>query len=352
MERRIPALDGLRGVAISMVLLRHLYGVIACWAGVDIFFVLSGYLITTILCAERHEPHLWRIFYVRRITRIVPAYLALMLGTVLLVHVPWHLLWPYYTFFAANLANVTFTDQQMGPLTAIWSLSVEEHFYFLWPTIVRFLNDKVLLWLLVVLAIAEPTGRVLYLHVNPDWRIYYFLTPFRVDGLILGALLSVALSFPRIQEFLTRASAALFLASAIACVAVFGFFHLTRDGNPWMYNAIGYLLIAVTSTFALSWLVLERQSFFSKALSTAPLVFLGRISYGLYLYHPLVRDVVQNIAHHYGQAHAYRNNLVTLPIAILVAWFSFRFLESPILAYGKRLVGEYRSAGGRIHTTA
>jgi peptidoglycan/LPS O-acetylase OafA/YrhL len=352
MERRIRALDGYRGVAVGIVLLRHLFGAPGAWAGVDIFFVLSGFLITTILRAERDEPEFWQVFYIRRITRIVPAFLILLAAAAVLVPLPWHRLWPYYAFFGGDLAVITLGDATVGPLSVIWSLAVEEHFYFIWPVNVRYLRDTTLVWILAAVIVGEPVLRVLSLHLLPDWHAYYFLTPFRLDGLALGALLSIVLSQPATRVRIDRGLGLSLIASVVACVIIFGVLHLKRENNPWMFNAVGYSLIALTSGVIMAWLVLRPGSLITRIISWAPLCFLGRISYGLYLYHSLLRDVVQRIARSHGYTHAYRTSIVTLPLAIFLAWLSFEFVERRFIEYGRRRVGAYRTVPGPVHTTS
>jgi peptidoglycan/LPS O-acetylase OafA/YrhL len=134
MVKRIAALDGIRGFAVVLVILVHLFGLAQGWMGVEIFFVLSGYLITTIIRNDRKHPHFWKIFYIRRITRIVPAFLALLFLVTVLQTVHWRHLWPYLVFFGANIADVKQGDLMASAgLGALWSLAVEEHFYLSGP---------------------------------------------------------------------------------------------------------------------------------------------------------------------------------------------------------------------------
>jgi peptidoglycan/LPS O-acetylase OafA/YrhL len=350
-EGRIKALDGYRGVAIIIVMLRHFWGVAGAWAGVDIFFVLSGFLITTILRAERDDPNFWKVFYIRRITRILPAFLILLIATALLRDLEWHRFWFYYAFFGGNLVMIALGDV-VGPLSVIWSLAVEEHFYFIWPANVRWLTDKLLTWILLGIIAAEPFIRVLSLHLLPDWHAYYFLTPFRLDGLAVGCLLSILISQPKGLARIGRGLNLSFVVAAGACFLFFGVLHHQRENDPWMFNAFGYSLIAIASGIFLAWLVLRPQSILTRIMSFGPLCFLGRISYGLYLYHSLVRDVVNAVALKYGYSHLYRVSVISFPLSIFVAWLSFEFVEKRFLALGKRLVGAYRTSAGLVRTTS
>ena len=133
---RITRLDGLRGIAILLVFFYH-QGFIESfgWAGVDLFFVLSGYLITRILRGTRNSPVFWKHFYVKRIARLAPV-LAITLCAVGLLsrHVPW-LGFLGYVFFLGDWVDLT--SRAISMLTVMWSLAVEEHFYLVWATLVR-----------------------------------------------------------------------------------------------------------------------------------------------------------------------------------------------------------------------
>lgn len=348
---RIKALDGYRGIAVGIVLLRHLFGIPGTWMGVDIFFVLSGFLITTILRNERTDPNFWKAFYLRRVTRILPAFLILLAATAVLLPMDWRHLWFYYAFFGGNIAVITLGDAAVGPLSVIWSLAVEEHFYFVWPVNVKFLKDKALTWILLAIIVGEPILRVASLHLIPEWKPYYFLTPFRLDGLAFGGLLSILLSQPdtraRIERGLTRS----LVAAGTVCVVFFGVFRIWRE-NTVLFNAGGYSLIALTSAIVMAWIVVRPQNTLTKVVAWAPLCFLGRISYGLYLYHSLVRDVVIRIARAHGYNHNIRTSFVTLPVSIFLAWLSFEFIEKRCLEFGRRKVGAYRTAESTVEVAS
>lgn len=348
---RIEALDGYRGIAITVVLLRHLFGVPGTWAGVDIFFVLSGLLITTILRNERGHPDLWKVFYLRRVTRILPPFLILLAASAVLVPLNWSRLWPYYAFFGGNVAVIVLGNPAVGPLSVIWSLAVEEHFYFVWPVGVKFLTDRALTRILVGILVGEPILRVLSAHFISDWKPYYFLTPFRLDGLAFGALLAILLSEATATVRIERALTPSIVTACTACVIFFDVLHIHRE-DTLLFNAIGYSLIAITSGIFLAWFILRPQNLLTKAVAWAPLRFLGRISYGLYLYHSLMDIVMIRIARSFGYTHAIRVSFcLTLPVSIFLAWVSFEFIEKRCLEFGRRKAGAYRTAEGPLQTT-
>jgi peptidoglycan/LPS O-acetylase OafA/YrhL len=342
MKTRVAALDGLRGIAIALVMAYHLFGLRDGWAGVDLFFVLSGFLITTILRSERAEPMFWRVFYIRRITRLIPAYVAFVVAVYLLVPLPWHSIWPYYTFFGANIGYFLF-NAQVGPLMALWSLAVEEHFYFVWPVCVRRLRERTLSLLLIGIIACEPLLRIVALHWNPDGRVTYLLTPFRLDGLALGGLLSILLAHDRSRVLVDRISKVSLPVCLAICSYVFGVWNPPRTEHVLFFNAIGYSLISVTSASLVAWLVFQPNSLVSRLLSIAPLRFLGTISYSLYLYHLLLRDLFLDFVHRHGYRHNSRASIIVVPISIAAAWLSFRYYETPFLNMGRRQVALYRS---------
>jgi peptidoglycan/LPS O-acetylase OafA/YrhL len=208
-EKRIPELDGVRAVAIWMVLLSHLFfaydmpaGAIAWmprtvrttiahgWLGVDLFFVLSGFLITGILLDSRENPKFFRNFYSRRALRILPVYLAsVLVMSLLYVHGRAYLL--LSSVFMANMAGLFAISIPHGP-GVLWSLAVEEHFYVVWPWLVRFVRRRTVAVLALAIVLTTPLLRfIAAVHGVSVIGIIYQVSIFRFDGLALGALLAI-----------------------------------------------------------------------------------------------------------------------------------------------------------------
>jgi len=159
------------------------------WLGVDLFFVLSGYLITTILLKKRDDDNYFRSFYARRVRRILPLYLVMLAVMVIVFGAGWQFV-AICMFFGANLLPI-FGVVGPAPASVFWSLAVEEHFYFLWPLTVRRLRRRTLAIVCGTLILAEPTLR----YVCSLRGIYtYEYSWFRFDGLAMGALLALYLS--------------------------------------------------------------------------------------------------------------------------------------------------------------
>ena len=197
-SERIPELDGLRGLAVLLVMAYHAFAyemtlepwhglgrVLATltnlgWLGVDLFFVLSGFLITSVLLRTHLNAEGLRSFYWRRALRILPLYFVVLL-----------VIWLSYSgagsfvllsaFFLSNFVTLFGVPLIYGPL---WSLAVEEHFYLVWPWVMRFVTLPRLAWLAAGIALTQPLARGVGFYYSCD--IYYF-TWFRLDGLAWGA---------------------------------------------------------------------------------------------------------------------------------------------------------------------
>jgi peptidoglycan/LPS O-acetylase OafA/YrhL len=302
---RIPRLDGLRGVAILAVLLRHfgfaypvngvfdrvvstvlLFG----WSGVDLFFVLSGFLITGILIETRNANNYFGSFWARRALRIVPVYFAFLSVWFLVLprvaprlglhaHFGEQHWLPYWTWTANLFGSVP----QLGHL---WSLSVEEQFYLIWPLVVWLLPNRSVGVLCVALALICPAIRALLLSVplEPSWPWQLFA---RADSLAYGALAAVVT-----REETWRAAAArwwkpgLIVVTVGAVVVLIALGDVDLHANHTPLSAIGFSLIGIAFGAALVGVVLSPSTSSEFRWLDRPwLQALGKYSYGLYLFH-------------------------------------------------------------------
>ncbi len=301
-----PALDGLRGVAVLMVLAFHflhidgqggavegalLSATRSGWAGVDLFFVLSGFLITGILLDARGAARYFRAFYARRVLRIFPLYYAYL--AVLFLLVPrffpsldvrpetqgW--LWTY-------LGNVLFAREggfEASPFTGhFWSLAVEEQFYVVWPLLVWMLPSRRLAVVCLALVAGAFALRLGIHRTTFNATAAYVLTPARMDALALGALVAVALREPAWWPRVRRAAPWVLGVSAAAVAAVWvhrgGFFGGDPVVQVWAFGplAAGFAALVVLALDGpASWL--------GRALTRPALVGAGKYSYGLYVLH-------------------------------------------------------------------
>jgi peptidoglycan/LPS O-acetylase OafA/YrhL len=336
---RIVELDGLRAFAILPVLLHHSWPAghwtssvaDAGWMGVDLFFVLSGYLITGILLRSGS----YRNFLARRALRIFPLYyLCLALFTLVAVfrtdQASWEAMksWGGAGWFFVYLGNFRAAWINSLPpvlsFATLWSLQVEEQFYLLFPIAVAFLSRPNLRRFLIGCAIAAPILRLSLVLFAPHNLIAgAVLMPCRMDALALGGL--VALSdrpFPR----------AAFAIGAAVLAAIL--FLRGASGYDSVMRSIGYSAVDLTCACLLSWVLRSRGSRSTGILRLRPLVYTGQIAYGLYLLHEpaswAARRVLGNI-----EAHAPLSVPITFGASFLAAGLSWRFFESPFLALKK-----------------
>jgi peptidoglycan/LPS O-acetylase OafA/YrhL len=361
----VPALDGIRGLAILMVMVYHLtllpggvgldrvWASVAAfgWAGVDLFFVLSGFLITGILWEARGSRHYFRNFYARRTLRIFPLYYAvIVLLLVVLPRLPhaqaarygavgseqvWY--WTYLSNFAIGLRH----EWNLGSLDVSWSLAIEEQFYLVWPAVVLLLDRRALMRFCVgVIGVAVLTRTVLTLAgVHPI--AVNVLTPCRLDALAVGAFLALAVrGTGGIAVLLAPARP----VAAVSLLLLAGLFAV--QGPKWGVvrgpgQLIGYSLLAVFYGCVLLLGVSRRGRGLNRFFSSRLLTTFGHYSYALYLFHlPIsvcLRETVLRPGHMLalfgshlpGQLLFYAAGI---GLSLAAAWLSWRFYEGPILS--------------------
>ncbi len=331
----LPQLDGLRAVAILMVFVHHAYAVSLLWSGVDLFFILSGYLITNILLRDSERMGFGRLlghFYLRRAQRILPAYFVCLALIAFFTTQDWARLWPFYAFFLQNLPYA-FHWIGFSPLIPLWSLAVEQHFYLFWPFLVYFLPRRALAPCMLALLLGLPVLRAVCtpLFANPE--PIYVLTPFRIDAMAAGAL--AALWLPQLDRLVALRWAQIGMSLGVLAYALLGMHPwFRRYANTPAFNGLGYTLNIVVLGGLFLWAVLaERRSLLVRFLSSSPMRGLGRISYAFYLFHFLILT----------RFEAYFPPRYAPPILFLVtvamAALSWYALEKPVLALGGRSKG-------------
>jgi len=347
----IPALDGFRGLAIILVLLAHLRDLTGSYAndpmlyrlffygniGVDMFFVLSGFLITRALLVTRNKEHYLRNFYTRRALRIMPIYYAFLFFCLVLIPILWgpavadHLcgrpfdrmwLWIYGTNIVLAIKNA----QVMQALNPLWSLAVEEQFYLVWPFLILMVRDsKLLARICVYLAVAAPIFRVIVI-LSGSTLGSYTLTPCRIDGLALGALIAVLEQQANYKRTEMRLPP-LMVVSSVVLLGVIA--HFNFQGSLF-YSGVGVtaaLLLVATIKFS------QLKRFFESGC----LRFFGRYSYGIYLYHLfvfyLVKEHAQALLHltHIRALDLFIFDVVCTTAAVCVAFLSYHLFEKQFL---------------------
>lgn len=239
--KRIAQLDGIRAVAILAVFLSHSLHVKLLWMGVDLFFVLSGFLITGILLESKHRMlgAYFANFYERRARRILMPYVLLLLMVSLFFGTAWMQHWYFYILLTNFLRPLNIPHPEA--FRPLWSLAVEEQFYLVWPFAIYFLTERNLRRLCIFLLLLAPTLRGA-LHFAHPWPIY-MLTPFRADLLAAGGLLSIEWRKRRsvIERRGTAAGIALIAIGLVMILALTKFgistYGNTRFGNVTIYEA-------------------------------------------------------------------------------------------------------------------
>jgi peptidoglycan/LPS O-acetylase OafA/YrhL len=327
--KRIPQLDGLRGIAVLMVFAYHMLRVPLTWAGVDLFFVLSGFLITGILLrlkGHRTMARYWSAFYFRRLLRIAPPYLGFIVILTLAFPIPWHSIWYWYAFSGANIASALRKDT-VASLTPLWSLAVEEQFYFIWPWVVLLCGRNTLKRVALGIMIAAPILRGVFTPLFASRGVIYYLTPFRADSLACGALIAIcAAGNPDwVERWRGRSIIAMLGSGALlAGLSVFPAFRL--NSNSGAFNIFGFSLIVTLFGAALVWMLGMQDGFWKSLFASPPLRYMGRISYTFYLYQVLFRD---KLAQHIG-SHL-KIVILTFVLTFLFSGLSWQFFESQIL---------------------
>jgi peptidoglycan/LPS O-acetylase OafA/YrhL len=324
----VPAFDGLRGVAILPVMLLHvgadslpngplLYQLTRGWFGVDLFFVLSGFLITWILTAEVEATGTIDLkrFYGRRVLRLGPAYISMLVAVLVgaaLLHRP-----EIRDVPKVIPALVTYTYNYQiaagGPhfdvLVVLWSLCVEEQFYLIWPTILRKLGSRRALAFCVIAILATSAYRIglyswlnwghLFQPTDDSAKWIYFATDTRIGVIFLGCAAALSLKHGRMRLLWRRIRESRFLVEAIVAAACLCVVFIT-GGRPssasWRSATFGYTLGALATAALIGAVFIQPSSIAARALSWNPLVALGRISYGVYLFHaPIAWLVTEEI---------------------------------------------------------
>ena len=338
---RIARLDGVRGIAILIVVLHHHHFLDEIgWAGVDLFFVLSGFLITNILRRSRETPAYWARFYLKRAARILPPLAVLFLVALATSHRLGLLATLGYMFFLGNVMDVT--RYAIVPFGALWSLAVEEHFYLLWPGAVRTVGRVGLMRAACLVILLEPLLRALATPYMQTFTPIYLLTPFRLDGLAYGALLALLLEEDVAGSWLQRVSGRAAWASASLYAGLRWIDpRFIREENTVFYNSLGYALVAAVCFFTVAWVVQLKQGWGYRLLSAAPLAYLGRISYGVYLYHTAVLTLLKRVFHvPFGLAGSVGTRKllpVEFALTLALAAISYRWIEVPSMRWANRV---------------
>ncbi|MGH6643341.1 MAG: acyltransferase family protein [Bradyrhizobium sp.] len=345
-----PAFDGLRAVAVILVIADHCDVTVfdQGYFGVDLFFVLSGFLITRLLVEETDATgriDLLR-FYLRRLLRLTPALLLMLAGYLLIAP----LLWPQLGLMShvrdAALVGFYLSDYSQAfwhhpkVLIHTWSLSVEEHFYLIWPFAVLLLARIAHRWRLVVLFgiyLLASTWRI-YGYETLGWDATYYRFDTRISGLVCGALLATILRHKdSISTGVANAAGLVAWAALTVCLSI-GYWRA-----PW--SLVIMTNLAHVAAFGLLISASTKDSWVSSVLSAPPLVSIGIISYGMYLWHYPAAIYLRELLPSYLTAP------IVLGFSMVMATISYLTVERPLQRYRRSLGGYRPSAATELVST-
>jgi peptidoglycan/LPS O-acetylase OafA/YrhL len=365
--QRIPALDGLRGLAALVMVLYHLFVAgwsnspsihllqkftTAGWVGVDLFFVLSGFLITRILLNSLDSSSFFSTFYARRTLRIFPVYylvVILVIAFPSVLAVRWSgLQWVYLANLQNNLGFFISSPwfkahpPDLAGIQHLWTLGLEQQFYFAWPVIIFFFgalkSRRTLLIVSLMACVAALALRIaLYYHGAPV-PVLANSTPCRFDSLLYGACLALALNgglAPQHRERLQRLASPICLTT-LAAIFIVGITRHTWANESAAVCTIGFTLLDIFFA-ALILLAIQPDSITSRAFSIQSLRTIGKYSFGLYVYHEFLREWFSApLRAYFDTSHSKLFGvLVTATILLLlsfaVAVLSYHFFEKPFL---------------------
>jgi peptidoglycan/LPS O-acetylase OafA/YrhL len=378
---RLAALDGLRGMGILMVVAFHylphwpssgwvstalLHARDMTYAGVDLFFVLSGYLITGILLNAKGSPGYFRTFYLRRSLRIFPLYFAVL--TVSMVAARFMApLWPaeegriassplWAWIYCVNVAVAWkgWFGYGFGQFMAghFWSLSVEEHFYLVWPAVVLLCEARLLRRVCVACILGAEGIRLLLLAMHVNTVAVYVLTPCRIDSLALGGLIALQAREGGLER-VVGAARAVGLLAAVALFIVIG----SASGMPLTSQRLGAYGMSLYAAFAGALIVLvvaHPQGALARVFAQRWLGFWGRYSYGLYVIHGLISALLDralpqerlDVLLGSELAAGCLGFVLKAGFCVVLSIASFHLLEKPFLSLKDRIAGRETQRAG------
>lgn len=357
--QRILELDGLRGIAILLVISFHYinnqlvnaihplaiklafitsFG----WVGVDLFFLLSGFLIGTVLIANKNSKNYFSTFYIRRILRIVPNYYLFLLIFFAVSSISFFASSdflsaenriPFWSYFAMVNNIYMAIQENLGndSLSVTWSIAIEEQFYLVFSVLIYFLRNSALPYVFIFLIIAASVVRFQFIH----WIPRYVLLPCRMDSLSLGMLVAYFNVHADIQALANKYLRYIVLIMLID-VLICGVIYLLVEDLGVVKHTLFALFFAGCVVLAIT----QKTSWFAQVLRNKVLMWIGTVSYSLYLFHYFIL----------GMAHQMGGNrtigiqsvcdigitFLALSFSIFLSWLIYMKLESPMVAVGKR----------------
>lgn len=357
----VPELDGLRAFAILSVFLFHIRGEEtgagdgvaqelyfriseAGWVGVDLFFVLSGFLITGILLDTKREPHYFKSFFARRALRILPLYYAVLVVVFIGIHLGAlsgaKQAEPYYVVYLQNWLQFDPEPYRIRMLAHFWSLAIEEQFYLVWPLLIWWLSRRSIVVMCAIAILGATALRIGLVQAElADPRLVHFLTFTRVDTLATGALIAIVLRTPDGLAVVRRAllpTAAIGALGVILVVVATGrFFARTEEMVVWGYLSLDLLFAGAV----IASVMLPANGHWRSVMRNATLRWIGKISYGAYVFHWPIITLMEKVwpkgrLPFWANQLAWTATIVTM--TFVISALSFRIFERRFLALKER----------------
>ena len=361
----VPTLDGLRGLAILLVMGSHFFfnvGVFRLgWIGVDLFFVLSGYLITSMFIRHAFSRRLVGIFYRNRVLRILPLYLAFILffliasyllpasKTELLLASSTKYFWLKHFLFVQNWIYVFGASEALlyTPLAHLWSIAIEEQFYIFFPLIIYIINKiryKFIFIAAGILLVILFRSLEFYQHgMQVTQQHYQYNTFYRLDTFLAGVLLAYLLRDIRDSKYLNKIFRLLLAASFSMYIFMVVYYNSMLSDNPSIIT-IGYTVIAIMFMSLIYFTVQQKTKLLEKIFTNRFLVFSGKISYGLYIFHVPFYFIDYTLLHNYfGFLLTWGNEKIVsvifssalIGIVYLISYVSYTYFERYFLKMKK-----------------
>jgi peptidoglycan/LPS O-acetylase OafA/YrhL len=351
-------MDGLRAVAIGLVFLTHYVLLPYGYLGVSVFFVLSGFLITRVLLNAREQPHRFSTFYIKRSLRIFPPY-VLVWGVIALLtpvlHVAWNRANWLYPVYLGNSIWTIWGNQPVlppgyihvgfGGLTSsglarhfllvghFWTLCVEEQFYLVWPMVVFWTRQtRRLLHVCLGLIVCVTLLKLPMLFAAGFPNTVTRVTVFRADEFAWGGALAILIHLGRAGWLFRRANWLFAGAAALLALALAVDAHLSARWSEQRWDFVANTLAADVASVTILLLCMMQNSWLAHLLSRRPLVRLGRISYGFYIFHDIPHSLLREWLHAVPVAFGWLAVAAAgFALALALAALSYRFVEQPFL---------------------
>ncbi len=353
----IKSLDGIRGFAISLILLYHHFGLQGGWLGVDLFFVLSGFLITGILLDTKQSKSYFLNFYARRVLRIFPLYFMVLIGFFIVLPILTNIESSksfsiyfddqlYYWFYLQNWAQLFKVHEYEGVnrvLSHFWSLAIEEQFYVFWPLFIAFFSMKNLKIVILTLISASLVFKIYLVYNSSCWEIAYLNTFSRIDTILVGALVALGIrqnNFTRFSD--NRLSILVYTLLSLAFVIII--FSGAKIPEGWFFSSIGYLFFATVFGSIIFKAISEPSDLVFKILFENKIaIFMGKFSYSIYVFHfpviwlvqPRIYSLTffQNID--FGVAFIIAN-IISIILTLIISQLTWYIIEQPFLKLKNR----------------